>query len=57
MSGKKHIIVLTEKQRVWLLSTVMECYSHEIDECSAANGTEQIMYNKVEQALTDTKEI
>ena len=57
MSSKKHIVVLTEKQRQWLLTTVMQCYSYDIDECCQPNGTERIMYNKVQQALRDTKQI
>ena len=57
MSGKKHIIVLTEKQRVWLLNIVMTSYGYDIDECCQPNGTERIMFNKVKQALQDTKEI
>ena len=58
MSGKKHIIVLTENQRVWLLNTVMDCYRYDIQECANPNqGAEQAMFNRVEEALQDTKEI
>ena len=56
MSGKKHIIVLTEKQLQWLKGLPMGSYLHDIQECGGTPA-EMRMFNAVMQALWDTKEI
>jgi hypothetical protein len=56
MSGKKHIVVLTEKQLVWLRATPMGSYLHDIEECGGTPA-DMRMFNAVMEALRDTKEI
>jgi hypothetical protein len=56
MSGKKHIIVLTEKQLHWLIGLPMGSYLHDIQECQGS-PTDMRMFNAIMQALRDTKEI
>ena len=56
MSGKKHIIVLTDKQLKWLIGLPMGSYLHDIQECGGTPA-EMRMFNATMQALRDTKEV
>jgi hypothetical protein len=56
MSGKKHIIVFTEKQLIWLKASPMGSYLHDIEECGGTPA-EMRMFKAVMQALRNTKKI
>jgi hypothetical protein len=56
MSGKKHIIVLTDKQLHWLKGLPMGSYLHDMEECGGTPA-EMRMFKAVMQALRDTTEI